>query len=153
MEQVEKFDPSTLMQGVKDRIKATFISLIPDDQWDVMVKKEIDSFFNELQKISISSNKDTSQNYWNPSVHQSMVIEQTPFRSMVWNFCAEACNKKLKESIIADYFDGLYNDSAEVKGGLKNLIAEIAPGAAIQFFQQITEMQMHRLRNEIQNFR
>lgn len=27
---VEKFDPSTLMEGVRDRIKATFISMIPD---------------------------------------------------------------------------------------------------------------------------
>lgn len=34
--QVEKFDPSTLMQGVKDRIKATFTSLIPDEQWEQM---------------------------------------------------------------------------------------------------------------------
>ena len=37
-QQVEKFDPSTLMQGVKDRIKATFVSLIPDAQWEQMVK-------------------------------------------------------------------------------------------------------------------
>jgi len=41
----EKFDPSKLMDGVRDRIKATFVSLIPDDQWEVMVKKEIDAFF------------------------------------------------------------------------------------------------------------
>lgn len=31
--QVEKFDPSRLMEGVKDRIKATFVSLIPDTEW------------------------------------------------------------------------------------------------------------------------
>ena len=30
--QVEKFDPSKLMDGVKDIIKATFVSLIPDGQ-------------------------------------------------------------------------------------------------------------------------
>src|SRR5688572_5792464 len=45
MSEVQKFDPSTLMQGVKDRIKATFVSLIPDDQWDQMVKTEVDKFF------------------------------------------------------------------------------------------------------------
>ena len=32
-ENEEKFDPSKLMQGVKDRIKATFAGLIPDEQW------------------------------------------------------------------------------------------------------------------------
>lgn len=45
-EDIQKFDPATLMQGVKDRIKATFISLIPDEQWDQMVKKEIDAYFH-----------------------------------------------------------------------------------------------------------
>lgn len=39
--QIEKFDPSKMMEGVKDRIKATFVSLIPDDMWDAMVEKEI----------------------------------------------------------------------------------------------------------------
>jgi hypothetical protein len=43
--EVEKFDPALLMQGVKDRIKATFISLIPDDKWEQMCKTEIDRFF------------------------------------------------------------------------------------------------------------
>ena len=41
---VEKFDPSALMDGVKDRIKATFISLIPDEAWEQIVKKEIDNW-------------------------------------------------------------------------------------------------------------
>lgn len=44
---VQKFDPSTLMQGVKDRIKSEFVSLIPDEQWNEMVQKEINDFFKE----------------------------------------------------------------------------------------------------------
>lgn len=39
--QIEKFDPSKLVDGVKDRIKATFVSLIPDDAWNSMVEKEL----------------------------------------------------------------------------------------------------------------
>lgn len=42
---IEKFDPSTLMQGVKDRIKATFVSLIPDEQWTEMVRSEVNKYF------------------------------------------------------------------------------------------------------------
>lgn len=53
-EEIQKFDPSTLMQGVKDRIKATFASLIPDEQWDQMVKKEVDDFFR-LQTVGYRS--------------------------------------------------------------------------------------------------
>jgi hypothetical protein len=45
MTDLQKFDPATLMQGVRDRIKATFVSLIPDVQWEQLVQKEIDDFF------------------------------------------------------------------------------------------------------------
>jgi hypothetical protein len=46
---VQKFDPSTLMQGVKDRIKSEFVSLIPDEQWSQMVEKEVNDFFKEKE--------------------------------------------------------------------------------------------------------
>lgn len=49
MSEVKKFDPSTLMQGVKDRIKSEFVSLIPDEQWSEMIKKEAQSFFHERE--------------------------------------------------------------------------------------------------------
>lgn len=39
MTEIQKFDPSTLMEGVKERIKATFVSLIPDDQWEALCKR------------------------------------------------------------------------------------------------------------------
>jgi len=45
MSDLQKFDPSQLMQGVRDRVKATFVSLIPDEQWEKMIQKEVDDFF------------------------------------------------------------------------------------------------------------
>lgn len=51
-EEIEKFDPSKLMQGVKDRIKATFVSLIPDEQWEQMVQKEINDYFKPITESS-----------------------------------------------------------------------------------------------------
>lgn len=42
---IQSFDPSALMQGVKDRVKATFVSLIPDEQWEQMISREAEEFF------------------------------------------------------------------------------------------------------------
>jgi len=47
--QIQKFDPATLMQGIKDRIKSEFVSLIPDEQWNEMIKKETENFFREKE--------------------------------------------------------------------------------------------------------
>lgn len=49
MSEIEKFKPENIMQTVKDRIKATFVSLIPDEKWNEMVKNEIDDFFKEKE--------------------------------------------------------------------------------------------------------
>lgn len=48
--EIQKFDPSKLMDG--DRIKSTFVSLIPDDQWDKLVQAEITRFLN-LRKMDL----------------------------------------------------------------------------------------------------
>ena len=39
------YDPSRLMDAVRDRIKSEFVGLIPEDAWKEMVKGEVDSFF------------------------------------------------------------------------------------------------------------
>ena len=48
--EIEKFDPSKLMDGVRDRIKATFVSLIPEDHWEKLVQAEIDKFFAKYDR-------------------------------------------------------------------------------------------------------
>lgn len=48
---VQKFDPARLMDGVRDRIKATFVALIPDEQWDTLVQQQVEAFFKmEVQE-------------------------------------------------------------------------------------------------------
>jgi len=60
---IEKFDPSKLMDGVKDRIKSTFVSLIPDDVWNTMVEKEIYVFTTGRIETKSSVARDEKGNY------------------------------------------------------------------------------------------
>lgn len=52
MTDLQKFDPSALMEGVRQRIKATFVSLIPEDHWEQLCQKEVDNFFKEKDRNS-----------------------------------------------------------------------------------------------------
>lgn len=38
---VEKYDPTKVIEGIKDRIKSSFVGMIPDDMWNNMVEKEV----------------------------------------------------------------------------------------------------------------
>ena len=71
---IEKFDPSKLMDGVKDRIKSTFVSLIPDGAWEAMVEKEIYVFTTGRIELKSEMARDENHNYikdefrWEPKV-------------------------------------------------------------------------------------
>lgn len=43
--EVTKFDATEALKSVKEKIKDSFVSLIPDEQWNEMVKKEVDTYF------------------------------------------------------------------------------------------------------------
>jgi hypothetical protein len=47
--EIKKFDVNEAMKNVKDKIKDAFVTLIPDEQWNEMVKKEIDSYFKQTE--------------------------------------------------------------------------------------------------------
>lgn len=82
---IEKFDPSKLMDGVKDRIKATFVSLIPDVQWEQMCKVEMDKFFQPIPK----------KDYYG-KVESYLPSE---FETIVMNLMREQCTLFIKDLI------------------------------------------------------
>jgi hypothetical protein len=43
--EVTKFDPATYVDKVRDRIKQSLVDVIPDEQWDAMLRAEIETFF------------------------------------------------------------------------------------------------------------
>jgi hypothetical protein len=43
--EVTKFDPATYVDKVRDKIKQSLIDVIPDEQWNAMLKAEISGFF------------------------------------------------------------------------------------------------------------
>lgn len=51
-QEINKFDPADAMKNIKDRIKSSFVELIPDEQWNEMVASEIKSFFYKKSDYS-----------------------------------------------------------------------------------------------------
>lgn len=42
-----KFDPASYIDKLRDKMKQSMIDIIPDEQWDLMLKSEIDAFFTD----------------------------------------------------------------------------------------------------------
>lgn len=49
---VTPFDPTSLAQQLKDKVKAEFGSLVPDEAWDQLIQAQVDAFIkNDLPKL------------------------------------------------------------------------------------------------------
>ena len=92
-DKVQKFDPSKLMDGVKDRIRAEFASLIPDDAWQEMVKKEVDYFFYRKEDEGYSSRRSSSQ-----------------FERMCNTLLEKECKERFGEYLKSAEFSTVYNE-------------------------------------------
>ena len=95
--EIEKFDPSKLMDGVRDRIKSTFVSLIPDAQWEQLVQSQIDKFFTvDLEQIC----KEMLKEVCKEKIKETLKIYDTG----IWD-CDKQSNKAtelLKNMLIAN---------------------------------------------------
>jgi len=101
--EIEKFDPSKMMDGVKDRIKATFASLVPDDAWDQMVKSTVHKYFHE---------KDYGNNYTDR-------YKYTQFDLLVFTLLEEETRKRLAEYLKSEGYATAFSTYAEPVIGAK----------------------------------
>ncbi len=107
-----QYDPSRLMDSVRDRIKAEFVGLIPEDAWKEMVKAEVDKFF-EMQH---------DNGYGNRTALPSA------FRRVVWEELGTATKAKMKEFLASEEWTGKWdpqgNGNLLASEAVRKLVAE-----------------------------
>ena len=125
--QIEKFDPSKLMDGVRDRIKATFVSLIPDDAWNNMVEKEIYIFTTgrivpHHERQGIDNEGNTIYKDWEERIpyDQSPITDQwgnikkgagndiSPLQKMIHEMLEEKFRADLKAYMESEEYKGIW---------------------------------------------
>lgn len=150
-ELLEKFDPSKLMEGVKDRIKSTFVSLIPDDKWEEMVDKEIKSFFEDKVSLEITKEQERrSDSFWEKDSFFITKTEQSPFQALVWRHCVEQTQVLLRKKFTTEYFEENYTpDTKEMKEGLKEVLVEIGPTLISKY---LSDLSNSAIQSQLVNF-
>lgn len=94
--EVAKFDPVTYVDKVRDKIKQSLIDVIPDDQWNTMLKAEISSFF-EPQAVPGD---------WN----RAATTKPSEFHRIVLTVLEEETKKRVRDTLAgpewASYWNG-----------------------------------------------
>jgi len=48
-EEIVKFDPSTIMDQIKAKLKKTLVDVIPEEEWEKMIVSEYKTFFTDQE--------------------------------------------------------------------------------------------------------
>ena len=128
--EIEKFDPSTLMEGVRNRIKATFVSLIPDAQWEQMVNTEIEKFFKVEDR-------------WESDNRTS----KSPFTKIVREELDALARTKCKD-MLEKYTSAAWSGNEPVLNAeLKKLLEENAQTIFVEMFRGMFQSAVNDMRN------
>jgi len=113
--EVTKFDPSSYVDKVRDKIKQSLIDVIPDDQWNAMLRAEIEGFFKS---------KTTSSHYGERE-------QPSEFRRIVLSVLEEDVKSRVKTMLNSPEWSTYWDGNNKLKAGEE--IARLARenGAAI----------------------
>lgn len=172
-QQVEKFDPSRLMEGVKDRIKSTFVSLIPDEMWNQMVEKEIYIFttgkivpHHDVDYSHKDENGDYVYHNWEERIPYADVdvynsfgrlekaAEASPLRKMIREELEKKFRRRLIEYLDGEEFQAHYNQygKPEIGKAIKKVLVDNADTIFFNIMEVMMQLAFNDMRNRIQNF-
>lgn len=137
--EIQKFDPTKLMEGIKDRIKAEFASLIPDEQWNQMVKKEVDDFFNTTEQ--------------DRSYQSSIMNHKTRFDFLIKEMLSQYCTDKFKEYLNSEKFTVMFDSKGKsiMSAAITKIMVENSGDILMNFFGGMMDSAITDLKMKMQS--
>lgn len=109
MPDIVQFDPEALKKRVAETIQVSFGMLIPAEQFNAMVEKEVKAFFEQETTEWIVAEKASVS--WDRNGSAQLKTTLTPFRRLVWEKVQELCKAKLNEHLSSDQFKAYLSTS------------------------------------------
>lgn len=110
---VVQYDPARLMDAVRDRIKAEFVGLIPEDAWKAMVKAEVERFFK-------------AEDVYNYGYGSDRKALPSQFQRVVWDALQEDTKARVKAFLSSPEWEGEWDGQGNRKAGeaVKKIVVE-----------------------------
>ena len=144
-QELQKFDPTKLMDGVRDRIKATFVSLIPDAQWEQLCNTEMEKFFqptyggyenktkfpSEFEKLVLELMKENCKKHINTTLSQPKYASTTAWKTNEFNVNGMA----EEQATLSDHLDAIVKE--KMPEMMQSMFQNMMANAFHNFFQQM----------------
>lgn len=97
---VTKFEPTNFVDKLRDKMKQSMIDLIPEEQWNSMLKSELDNFFNDKTERGAYS-------------HNTVPSE---FKVAVRRIISEEVQKKVKDMLHSPEWEPYWKNNEMLAG-------------------------------------
>ena len=147
---LQVFDADALKKRVAESVAASFGMLVPQQQWDALVEREVKAFFEEPVQWKLSEER-----YYADSTNV-LKVATTPFRLLVWERVAKLCREEISKALDSGKLrtwaaDG--TSGAEQKLGelLERKLEQLAPLMVVHFFRAEMATVAEDLKNNIRH--
>lgn len=140
-----------ITEKLTERIKEQFVNLLTDEELETIVKKEIDSFFDENTKsfIAVERKHDYYKGHYTVF---SINKELSPIRSIVYQVMIGMVADKIKEDTIKNYFNSqMVDEDGAIKSRTEGLIKDAIPLAINTYFENIAKNMVGQLQMTMMN--
>lgn len=135
--EVQKFDPSTLMDGVKMRIRAEFASMIPDEAWTQMIQKEVDFYFHSPTESNYNRDRTTR------------------FQDLIRTLLQEEIKKRFADYLTTEGFTKVWANQGYTACGeaVKKIIIDNSGEILVSFFGGMFTGMLENFKSQLNNNR
>jgi hypothetical protein len=99
---IEPFNPQSYAEKLRDKIKSALVDIVPDEQWERLIKAEIETFFR-------STTRDTRSYQWTETV-------PSDFQSVTRRILTEEACKRVKEMLNEPEWTSVWADGRVLAG-------------------------------------
>jgi hypothetical protein len=133
--EIVQFDSSVIARKLRDRIRVGLMELIPDEQWDALIKSEVEAF-----------TKPERLDQWGRPVQPS----RSSLQHMIRDELNQEAKARIKATLEDEDFKREYLDGRYVIGqAVKKIANELAPTILTGFVESIVESALSRVRNSL----
>lgn len=134
--EIVKMDSEKAAAVIRDRIRASFISLIPDDQWDKMIQTEIDAFMKPQTERGYSGER----------------VVPSGFSTVIKEELTKTLKTKLEEHFSSPQWQSHWEGCKPVASEMmRTMIIEHTPEIMAYMFQSAFQASFQDIKNRFPN--
>ena len=157
---MQTFKPEQLQERITETVRTNFGMLIPDDQFQALVQREIQAYFDEATEVNWVTERSDNRGYFSNNDLLKIKLKMTPFRFQVWSEIRKLMDSKIEmlfntelSATTTQVCDNYGNQTMEayLSDRMEKMLQKLAPKMAEQMFSVMFVDAVNAVKADLKN--